>query len=188
MAHKVELLPNSIPASTDYPFGSGQNESTPGTSNDGTPLRAATFNDQQALFQGLLSREGITPSGTPDTVPVSQYRDGLGRTLTRGGDVVDVAGGATAQIGKLNRPLNGSGAITINLPTTGLYAGAVVAFDGLPPAAYSLYPVTWNAGTEFIGATAHSVIVRTRGLQGGFRRDPGNTMWVPFKNMLTGDV
>lgn len=188
MAYKTELLPNSVPASADYPFGSGKNESVPGTSNDGTPLRASTFNDQQALFQGLLSRESITPSGTPDTVPVSQYRDGLGRLIARGGDVVDKAAGETAEIGKINRPLNGSGAITVLLPTTGLYAYATVLFSDEPPAAYALNPVTWDAGGEFIGATAHTVDLSTDNILGGYRRNAANTFWVPIKERLKGSV
>ena len=188
MAYKTELLPNSVPASADYPFGAGKNESVPGTSNDGTPLRASTFNDQQALFQGLLSRESITPTGTPDTVPVSQYRDGLGRMVARGGDVVDKANGATAELGKINRPLNGSGPITVLLPTTGLYAYATVLFSSEPPTAYALNPVTWDAGAEFIGATAHTVDLTTDQLLGGFQRNDANTLWVPFKARLMGAV
>lgn len=188
MAYKTELLPNSVPASADYPFGSGKNESVPGTSNDGTPLRASTFNDQQALFQGLLSRESITPTGTPDTVPASQYRDGLGRVIARGGDVVDKANGATAELGKINRPLNGSGPITVLLPTTGLYAYATVLFSSEPPTAYALNPVTWDAGAEFIGPTAHTVDLTTDQLLGGFQRNAANTLWVPFKARLMGSV
>lgn len=188
MAHRVDLLPNSAAADADYPFGSGQNESVPGTSNDGTPLRASTFNDQQALFQGLLSRESITPTGTPDTVVVSQYRDGLGRMVARGGDVVDKAGGATAELGKINRPLNGSGPITVLLPTTGLYAYATVLFSNEPAVAYALNPVTWDAGVEFIGTTAHTVELTTDQILGGFQRNAANTLWVPFKTRLMGRV
>lgn len=188
MAHKVESLPNSVAASADYPFGSGKNESVPGTSNDGTPLVAVTFNDQQALFQGLLSRESITPTNTPDTVPVSQYRDGLGRIIARGGDVVGKAGGATAELGKINRPLNAGGPITVLLPTAGLYAYATVLFSDEPPASYDTNPVTWDAGAEFIGATAHTVELLTDNLLGGFQRNAANTLWVPIKVRIKGSV
>lgn len=188
MAHKVELLPNSVPADADYPFGSGKNESVPGTSNDGTPLRASTFNDVQGFTQGLLSRENITPTGTPDTVPASQYRDGLGRMVARGGDVVDKANGATAELGKINRPLNGSGPITVLLPTTGLYAYATVLFSDEPPVEYVTNPVTWDAGAEFIGSTAHTVELLTDNLLGGFQRNAANTLWVPIKLRVKGSV
>jgi hypothetical protein len=149
-------------------------------------LRASTFNDQQALFQGLLSRESITPTGVPDTVPVSQYRDGLGRLVARGGDVVDVAAGATCSLGKISRPLNAGGAITVLLPTTGLYAYATVMFSPEPPVSYVLNPVTFDAGVEFIGATAHTVSLHEDDILGGVQRDAANTKWVPFKARVSG--
>lgn len=186
MAFKVEDLPNGLPGNADYPNGRGRDETVPGVSDDGTPIVAAVYNDVQGFLQGLTYRENITPSGVPDTVPLSDYRDGLGRTITRGGDVVPLLSGQTAQIGKINRPDNSGGPVTVKLPTTGLYAGAVVAFAPDPPLDYQLAPVTWDAQTETIGATAHTVELKTRDLQGGFRRDATNTRWVPFKNMAIG--
>lgn len=186
MAFKPEDLPNGVPANANYPSGSGQDETNPGVSDDGTPLVAAVYNDVQGFLQGLIHRENIAPSGVSDTVPLSDYRDGLGRTITRGGDVVTVAAGGTAILGKINRPNNAGGPITIKLPLAGLYAGATVAFDPNPPQDYYTAPVTWDAQTETIGDTAQTVELRTRNLQGGFRRDATNTKWVPFKNMVTG--
>lgn len=186
MAFKVEDLPNGLPGDANYPSGSGRDETVPGVSDDGTPLVAVVYNDVQGFLQGLIHREAITPSGVADTVPTSDYRNGLGRTITRGGDVVPLVSGATAIIGKINRPDNSGGPITVKLPTVGLYAGAVVAFDPNPAQDYRIAPVTWDAQTETIGATAHTVILQSSNLQGGFRRDAANTRWVPFKNMLTG--
>lgn len=186
MAYKPSDLPNGVAASASYPGGSGRDETTPGVSDDGTPLVAAVYNDVQGWLQGLLYAENITASGVTDTVLVSDYRDAFGRTLTRGGDIATLASGATAKIGKLNRPDNSGGAITVKLPTAGLYAHAVVAFAPDPPQSYQVAPVTWDAQTETIGATAQTVELKTRDLQGGFRRNAANTMWVPFKNMVAG--
>lgn len=65
------------PADANYPDGSFKNETTPGSSDDGTPLEQAWQNDMAAFFQGLLSRANITPSGNPDTIISSQILDAL---------------------------------------------------------------------------------------------------------------
>ncbi len=62
----------SEPASADYPGGGFKNETISGLL-DGTPFEKAWANDLQGFFQKMLDSAGVTPSGTPDTVLVSQY-------------------------------------------------------------------------------------------------------------------
>lgn len=187
MAAKPEDVLNSVAGNADYPGGSGQDETVPGVSDDGTRLVKLIFNDIQGMLQGLLSNENLVANGVADTVLVSQYRNGLKRLTARGGDLNDVAGAATCVIGNINRPLNAGGPITIKLPPTAdLYAGAVVLFDAFPPVAYSVNPVTFDGDGETIGDTAGTVELNTDGFYGGFRRDIANTKWVPFKSTVIG--
>lgn len=73
----IDRYPNRAdPATPDYPHGKGRNKSDP-TADDGTPFDEARFNDQEAFFQGLLEKAGITPSGVVDTVQQSDYLDAL---------------------------------------------------------------------------------------------------------------
>lgn len=186
MAFKPEDLPNGVAGDANYPGGSGQDEVTPGVSDDGTPLVASVYNDIQGYLQGLLLGENITASGNPDTVLVSDYKDALNRFTARGGDEIDVAAAGTCEIGKINRPLNAGGAITVKLPTTGLYAGAAVLFSPEPPARYLDNPVTFDAQTETVGATAQTVELTTNELLGGFQRDRTNTNWQAIKLRVIG--
>ncbi len=66
----------TIAPSADYPYGSAQDETLP---YDGTgyPWQAPVIDDYMGFFQGLLVRAGITPSGAPDTVLVSDYLSAL---------------------------------------------------------------------------------------------------------------
>lgn len=72
----VRYPANSTPPDAAYPFGSGKNSTAPGAKN-GYPWEKDQINDWQGFFQGLLTRSSITPSGSPDTVLVSDYLDGL---------------------------------------------------------------------------------------------------------------
>lgn len=60
----------------NYPVGSAVNSTAPGALN-GYPWEKDQINDLFGYFQGLLSRAGITASGNPDTVLVSDYLDAL---------------------------------------------------------------------------------------------------------------
>lgn len=59
-----------------YPYGSARNDAAPGDLT-GTPRIAAEINDILGMQQALLVEAGIIPSGTPDTVLVSQYLEAL---------------------------------------------------------------------------------------------------------------
>ncbi len=97
-----------------------------------------------------------------------------------------VADTSTASVGDYVKPDNSGGAITINLPTTGLFDGAEVTFEPLPPALYSVNPVTFDAGTNTVGPTYTTIEVTTDNLKGGFRWDASNNYWVGFKAATTG--
>lgn len=188
MAFKPEDLPNSVAPDANYPQGSVKNESSPGAL-DGTPIEEQIANDVQGMLQSGLDRESITPNGSPDTVITSNHRDAQSRLAARGGDLVERADGQTCILGKINRPMNAGGPITLLLPTAGLYAGAVVAFDEDPPAVYSTNPVTFDAGSPVIGkggSPVQTVELLTNNLIGGFRRNRDNTRWIPYKNVAVG--
>lgn len=189
MGFKPQDLLNSTAPDANYPFGSLRDESNPGVSDDGTPIEEQIANDVQGGLQINYVKENITPSGNPDTVLASDTRDGQSRLSARGGDLTDVAGGGTCVLGKINRPLNAGGPITVNLPTVDLYSGAVVAFDENPPVLYSLNSVTFDAGSVIIGSggsPVQTVELTTDGLLGGFRRNRANTRWIPYKNLAVG--
>lgn len=61
---------------SSYPYGGAQNVATPGD-NTGTPWEEALINDIFGVAQKLLTAASITPSGSPETVLVSQYFDAL---------------------------------------------------------------------------------------------------------------
>lgn len=92
----VQLAPNVTPADANYPYGSSKNETVPGVF-DGTPYNLTRANDIFGLQQALLSAAGIVPSGSADTVLVSQYRDALKVIL----------GGAGVYQNDINYPVGG---------------------------------------------------------------------------------
>lgn len=66
----------------NYPQGSYRDITSP-SDGTGTPFVARGNNDIQGLLQKLLDVAGITPSGSPDTVLLSDYFDGLMTVVTR---------------------------------------------------------------------------------------------------------
>ena len=69
-------------ASAAYPYGTARDVVTSGDGT-GTPWDAELIGDMWGLFQGLLSRAGINPSGVGDTVTVSQYIEALNKICGR---------------------------------------------------------------------------------------------------------
>lgn len=76
MAIRIDTLQNSVASSTDYPFGSTKDSTTPNL-NDGTKITQAVFNDFVAYFTKLLTSAGLVPSNSVDTEGSSQYFDAL---------------------------------------------------------------------------------------------------------------
>jgi hypothetical protein len=78
----MAINPNSLyPTQTtapsgNYPWGGAQNVTVDGDGT-GTPWIDQVLNDMWGYFQKLLDYSGITPSGSPDTVPASQYFQAL---------------------------------------------------------------------------------------------------------------
>jgi hypothetical protein len=61
----------------NYPYGSSKNETTPGSSNDGTPHVKIRGDDIFGFQQAILQAAGIVPSGSADTAVNSQYLTAL---------------------------------------------------------------------------------------------------------------
>lgn len=81
-------LTNFNAADADYPEGSFKNTGTP-TGVDGSELKAIWVNDWAGFFQKLIDLAGITPSGSPDTVPISDYFKSLSNMIGVGSFAVD---------------------------------------------------------------------------------------------------
>jgi hypothetical protein len=75
-------VPNTNPASADYPFGSFKDSTSPGAFN-GTPAIAKWANDFWGFFQKLLSNANVLPNNMPDTVQLSQYFNSLVATINQ---------------------------------------------------------------------------------------------------------
>ena len=84
--------PNANPANTDYPNGSGKDESVEGA-NDGTPLEMDWYNDELGFGESLLAQGRLTPSGNADTALVSDRLDGLRLAALRVQTACDYTGG-----------------------------------------------------------------------------------------------
>jgi hypothetical protein len=85
------------PADANYPFASAVNESVPGA-GDGTPYELLRANDLIGLMQGLLVATNIIPSGSPDTVLVSQYLQALGELIAGRATTYDSGGVVNAYV------------------------------------------------------------------------------------------
>ena len=73
----IVTYPTKVAAPTaDYPYGVPRNVTVP-SDGTGTPWEETWITDKEGFFQGLLSRSGITPSGSADTVLASQYHTAL---------------------------------------------------------------------------------------------------------------
>jgi len=67
---------NTNPADANYTQGSAKNVTAP-NDGTGTPLEKAWVNDNWGFQQSLLDEAGVSPSGSPDTVPTSQYKESV---------------------------------------------------------------------------------------------------------------
>ena len=79
---ETEFVGKINASNADYPQGSARDITTPGDAT-GTPWTAVLLNDIWGVLQKLLTIGGITPSGDPDTVLLSDYFDGLTTVVTR---------------------------------------------------------------------------------------------------------
>jgi len=67
-------FPGAItPPDANYPYGSSQDEVTPGVSGDGTPYNKLRADDIFGFQQALLQAASIVPSGNSDNATASQY-------------------------------------------------------------------------------------------------------------------
>lgn len=86
------------PSTPDYPYGAARNITVPGDGT-GTPWEAALVNDLFGFQQALLSAAGIVPSGSPEKVGASQYRDALHKLTSLSFDTVADAKAAQVKAG-----------------------------------------------------------------------------------------
>lgn len=82
----VRYAGNWFPGDADRPFGNAKNSTTE-TSKDGSPWEKDYLDDIDSFFQGLMSLNGISPSGIPDTVLVSDVLDGLNISSNKSGNL-----------------------------------------------------------------------------------------------------
>ena len=79
---ETEFVGKINASDADYPQGSARDITAP-SDGLGTPWKARLINDIWGFVQKLLAVAGITPSGSPDTVLLSDYFDGLMTVVTR---------------------------------------------------------------------------------------------------------
>lgn len=113
----ADRYPAQIDADSGYPFGKARNA---GSFQDGTgtPLEKDWLNDLFGLLQSLLDAAGLSPSGVPDEVGVSQYLEALRAILLS-------ASGGTYPL-ESNLILQGPGAVRLNGPATVIAAVGTV--------------------------------------------------------------
>jgi len=87
-----KYAPNANPSNTDYPNGSGKDESV-SDANDGTPLEMDWYNDMLGYSESLLGEGRLSPSGNPDTALVSDRLDGFRLAALRVQTACDYTGG-----------------------------------------------------------------------------------------------
>lgn len=80
--YEVRYSAGFLPGDANYPIGVPKNSTTE-TSKDGAPWDVDGIKDWHGFFQGLLSRNSISPSGNADTVNVSDYLDALGLEINK---------------------------------------------------------------------------------------------------------
>jgi len=106
--------PTKVAAGTSaYPYGVPRNVTTPGDGT-GTPWEADIVKDIFGFQQELLSKAGITPSGTPDAVGASEYLEALRKCAGYPGLIQAVAFDNPASSGLRLLELDGSGILRAN--------------------------------------------------------------------------
>lgn len=165
----MAINPNSLfPTKTeapdaDYPYGSARNVTAAGDGT-GTPWREEILDDMWGFFQSLLSLGGVTPSGNPDTVQVSQYIEGLRNCHGFPGLMVPVAlNFDPATVGL--RILLCTGAFVAVSSYPDLVANTYVG-DTKNPIANSLYRTTDGVTRSTTGQYFHLPDMRGRFLRG----------------------
>lgn len=96
-------LTNFTPADANYPYGSGKDETAPG-SNDGSEYKKIRADDIFGMQQAILRAAGLVPSGNAETVVNSQFMEALLHQVTAGAHFID-SGAADAY--DLNHATNG---------------------------------------------------------------------------------
>lgn len=136
----ADLYPGqSTPATTDYPYGSARDVSSPGA-GDGTPVKQAWVNDIFGFQQAALVAAGITPSGSPDTATVSQLLEAL---IAIGSANASGMVGAARNV-RMN--LTGAGA------TATLTADSIIVSEGLSGKQYRLTSFSQTVNISTTGA------------------------------------
>lgn len=148
--------------SSDYPYGSAQNVTTPGDGT-GTPFVADLVDDWFGFQQELVQRAGITPSGVPDHAGDSDAFDALRRTCGYPGLIVACATFTDpTTLGLRLLELDGSGILIASYPdlVTACYIG-----DGnnADTDADAFYKSSDAAGTSRTTAGPYMILPDMRG-------------------------
>ncbi len=114
------LYPGRVNApDASYPTGSIKNETTPGISNDGTPLDQDWGNDFEGTKQALIRAAGISINGNSDTAELSQILQGILQQAAGRAYNYDDTGSVNAYVTALRASQQGLG---------GLFDGLIVQF------------------------------------------------------------
>lgn len=115
---------------------------------------AAEFNDLHEDAQ-----TAVTESGQTLTVATGDNNRQLSMAIATGGKRISRAGAETALIGENVQPDNSSAALTVNLPSTGLFIGATVFFEQVTDQLYSVNALTvGRSGNNIEGVTEDFIL------------------------------
>ena len=132
---------------------------TPKVNNTSPPtgsLTAEEFNDFADDVQNSITESGqILTTGTGDN-----NRQLIGAIAT-GGKRVSRTDAQTALIGEIVEPDNSSAALTVKLPSTGLFVGATVYFEQVTDQLYSVNAFTVGRNGNDIEGVAEDFVMNT---------------------------
>jgi len=148
----IDQYPGQVGApDTAYPEGIPRNVTSPG-GGDGTPWEEALLKDMQGFFQGLLAQVpagAVTPSGSPDTVLISQYIDSM-KLIAQGLDTLTFANAETDTSLRMAPDGSGNSQWLLNvaeqMATAILNTSLVLKPDGLGGVVFGSVPVPTGIG------------------------------------------
>ena len=172
--------PRANPADSNYPRGSIKNDST-GVAGDGTPLEADHGNDQLGFSEALVTEAGITPSGNPDTVLVSDRLNALKivsqNFSDRGYTLAETIADANIRVGQTRRIIDrDNGRFNVVLASSVTPNGFnIIQCQGQPTLALVLlntkYPGFTNI-SEVVNVRQWGAISSPVGATSGFNNSP----------------
>lgn len=147
------------PATTGFPGGRVKNETTPGTSNDGTPLDKDWANNIEGFMQALLDAAGLTDDNSIEQVGASQCLTAIQTLINTAGYLNNSE--MVGQVGFFARMTAPAGWVEANGGTIG-NAGSGATLRANADTA-TLYALLWDFDETFLPIQDNTGAASTRG-------------------------